>query len=175
MDRDPRAHLRDAKESTRAIAEFVGGRTVDDYLADKNILIHGYAAIDDRTVWRMVKKVFLRRRLRELRRRPSGCPGQLQQAVDLASGMLREVLTREIAVPFPDRRVTRGAHGYRLPKTRRPIVTQRRILGATTFAALKERHSSSPFVPPRLWTFGPYKSNWLGSWPPRPPFPLRIH
>jgi uncharacterized protein with HEPN domain len=95
MDRDPRAYLWDAKESADAIADFVRGRTLDDYLADRmlrsaverqfeiigealrrfekaapnlavefpelpqvvafrNILIHGYTAIDDRTVWRTI-------------------------------------------------------------------------------------------------------------------------
>jgi len=97
MDRDPRAYLWDARESADAIAEFVRGRTLDDYLADRmlrsaverqfeiigealrqlektapnlarelpelpqaiafrNILIHGYTAIDDRTVWRTVQE-----------------------------------------------------------------------------------------------------------------------
>jgi uncharacterized protein with HEPN domain len=97
MDRDPRAYVWDARESADAIARFVGGRTLDDYLADpmlrsaverqfeiigealrqlektapdlarelpelaqaiafRNILIHGYAAIDDRTVWRIVQE-----------------------------------------------------------------------------------------------------------------------
>ena len=97
MDRDPRAYLWDARESADAIAEFVKGRTLDDYLADRmlrsaverqfeiigealrqlertapdvaselpelsqaiafrNILIHGYTAIDDRTVWRTVQE-----------------------------------------------------------------------------------------------------------------------
>lgn len=95
MDRDPRAYVWDAKESADAIAEFVSGRTLEDYLADRmlrsaverqfeiigeplrqldrtapdlakelpelaqaiafrNILIHGYTAIDDRTVWRTI-------------------------------------------------------------------------------------------------------------------------
>jgi uncharacterized protein with HEPN domain len=35
MDRDPRAYLWDAKESADAIVEFVGGRTLNDYLADR--------------------------------------------------------------------------------------------------------------------------------------------
>ena len=97
MDRDPRAYLWDAQESADAIADFVKGRTLDDYLADRmlrsaverqfeiigealrqlertapdlvsqlpelsqaiafrNILIHGYTAIDDRTVWRTVQE-----------------------------------------------------------------------------------------------------------------------
>ena len=97
MERDPRAYLWDARESADAIAEFVSGRTLDDYLADRmlraaverqfeiigealrqlektapdlarelpelrqivafrNILIHGYTAIDDRTVWRTVQE-----------------------------------------------------------------------------------------------------------------------
>ena len=97
MDRDPRAYLWDARESADAIADFVKGRTLDDYLADRmlrsaverqfeiigealrqleraapdvasqlpelsqaiafrNILIHGYTAIDDRTVWRTVQE-----------------------------------------------------------------------------------------------------------------------
>ena len=34
MDRDPRAYLWDAKKSADAIAEFVRGRTFDDYAAD---------------------------------------------------------------------------------------------------------------------------------------------
>jgi uncharacterized protein with HEPN domain len=95
MDRDPRAYLWDARESADAIAEFVSGRTLENYLADRmlrsaverqfeiigealrqlekaapdlarqlpeqrqvvafrNILIHGYAAIDDRMVWRAI-------------------------------------------------------------------------------------------------------------------------
>jgi hypothetical protein len=90
----------------------------------------------------------LRHGLRDPARRRGWSPRQLQQAVDLAPGVLREVLTRELAVPFSDRRVTRGAYRYCLSKTRRPIVTQRRILGAPAFATLKERHQPSPFVPP---------------------------
>jgi uncharacterized protein with HEPN domain len=34
MDHDPRAYLWDAKESADAIAEFVRGRTFEDYVAD---------------------------------------------------------------------------------------------------------------------------------------------
>ena len=34
MDHDPRAYLWDAKKSAEAIAEFVSGRTFDDYAAD---------------------------------------------------------------------------------------------------------------------------------------------
>jgi uncharacterized protein with HEPN domain len=34
MDHDPRAYLWDAKKSADAIAEFVRGRTFDDYAAD---------------------------------------------------------------------------------------------------------------------------------------------
>ena len=34
MDRDPRAYLWDAKESADAITEFVGGRTLEQYLDD---------------------------------------------------------------------------------------------------------------------------------------------
>jgi uncharacterized protein with HEPN domain len=97
MDRDPRAYLWDARDSADAIAEFVTGRTLNDYLADRllrsaverqfeivgealrqlektapslarqipdlahaitfrNILIHGYTTIDDRTVWRTIKE-----------------------------------------------------------------------------------------------------------------------
>ena len=35
MDRDPRAYLWDARDSADAIAEFVTGRTLNDYLADR--------------------------------------------------------------------------------------------------------------------------------------------
>jgi uncharacterized protein with HEPN domain len=35
MDRDPRAFLWDAKDSADAITEFVRGRTLDDYVADR--------------------------------------------------------------------------------------------------------------------------------------------
>lgn len=97
MDHDPRAYLWDARESADAIADFVKGRTLDDYLADRmlrsaverqfeivgealrqlekaalnlarevpelpqaiafrNILIHGYTTIDDRTVWRTIQE-----------------------------------------------------------------------------------------------------------------------
>ncbi len=34
MDHDPRAYLWDARKSADAIAEFVRGRTFDDYAAD---------------------------------------------------------------------------------------------------------------------------------------------
>ena len=109
MDRDPRAYLWDARESANAVADFVRGRTLDEYLGDRmlraaverqfeiigealrqlektapdlarelpelsqaiafrNILIHGYATIDDRTVWRAVQEGLpaLRARLAEL-------------------------------------------------------------------------------------------------------------
>lgn len=109
MDRDPRAYLWDAKEGADAIVDFVKGRTLDDYLADRmlrsaverqfeiigealrqlektaphlarelpellqaiafrNILIHGYTTIDDRTVWRTVQESLpaLKARLRAL-------------------------------------------------------------------------------------------------------------
>jgi uncharacterized protein with HEPN domain len=109
MDRDPRAYLWDAKDSADAIAEFVSGRSLDDYLGDRmlrsaverqfeivgealrqlektapslarkipelphavafrNILIHGYTAVDDRTVWRTIEEDLpgLRRRLTAL-------------------------------------------------------------------------------------------------------------
>ncbi len=35
MDHDPRAYLWDAREGADAITSFVGGRTLDDYLADR--------------------------------------------------------------------------------------------------------------------------------------------
>jgi uncharacterized protein with HEPN domain len=35
MDRDPRAYLWDATDSADAMAEFVSGRTLDDYLGDR--------------------------------------------------------------------------------------------------------------------------------------------
>ena len=99
----------DARESANPVADFVRGRTLDDYLGDRmlraaverqfeiigealrqlektapdlarelpelsqaiafrNILIHGYATIDDRTVWRAVQESLpaLRARLAEL-------------------------------------------------------------------------------------------------------------
>jgi uncharacterized protein with HEPN domain len=97
MDRDPRAYLWDAQDSAEAIAAFVSGRTLAEYLADRmlrsaverqfeiigealrqlekaapdlarkipelpqaiafrNILIHGYTSIDDRTVWRTIQE-----------------------------------------------------------------------------------------------------------------------
>ncbi len=34
MERDPRAYLWDARQSADAIAEFVNGRTFEDYIAD---------------------------------------------------------------------------------------------------------------------------------------------
>ena len=93
MRRDARAFLWDVRDSAEAIADFVMGRTLDDYLADRmlrsaverqfeiigealnrlskvspqlaaripelprvvafrNLLIHGYAVVDDATVWR---------------------------------------------------------------------------------------------------------------------------
>lgn len=95
MRRDPRAFLWDVQESATAIAEFTGGKTLDDYLADRmlrsaverqfeiigealsqlskivpeiarripelsavvgfrNILIHGYAAVNHSTVWKTI-------------------------------------------------------------------------------------------------------------------------
>lgn len=97
MERDPRAYLWDAKQGADAIIEFVKGRSVDDYLANRmlrsaverqfeiigealrqlektapdlarelpelrqavafrNILIHGYTTIDDRTVWGTIEE-----------------------------------------------------------------------------------------------------------------------
>ena len=97
MERDPRAFLWHAKDSADAIAEFVRGKMLDDYLADpmrraavercfevigealrqlqkvspelareipelpraialRNILIHGYATIDHRRVWRTIEE-----------------------------------------------------------------------------------------------------------------------
>ena len=93
MERDARSFLWDARESADAIARFIAGRTVDQYVADemlraaverhfeivgealnrlsqidpaiatrvpdirnaiafRNLLVHGYASIDDRIVWR---------------------------------------------------------------------------------------------------------------------------
>jgi uncharacterized protein with HEPN domain len=115
MDRDPRAYLWDAREAADAIAAFVGGRTFDDYLADRmlrsaverqfeivgealrqlqkaapdlasefpelpqaiafrNILIHGYTTVDDRTVWRTIQESLpaLRARLAALLASNSG-------------------------------------------------------------------------------------------------------
>jgi uncharacterized protein with HEPN domain len=95
MRRDPRALLWDAREAALAIADFIEGRSMEDYLADRmlrsaverqceiigealsqlralapdiaasipdlrravafrNLLIHGYAAVDDRVVWRTI-------------------------------------------------------------------------------------------------------------------------
>ena len=97
MDRDPRAYVWDAKQRADAIAEFIKGRTLEDYLADamlrlaverlfeiigealrqlqkfapelaqqitnveaaisfRNLLIHGYADIDDHIVWRTTRE-----------------------------------------------------------------------------------------------------------------------
>jgi uncharacterized protein with HEPN domain len=97
MDRDPRAYVWDAKQRADAIAEFIKGRTLEDYLADsilrlaverqfeiigealrqlqksapelaqqitnleaavrfRNLLIHGYAGIDDHIVWRTAQQ-----------------------------------------------------------------------------------------------------------------------
>lgn len=96
MRRDPRAYLWDAQQAALAIAEFVAGKTFDDYgrdrllrsaverqfeiigealnqlcgldsawrsripqlpqiVAFRNLLIHGYAAVNDRTVWRTIE------------------------------------------------------------------------------------------------------------------------
>lgn len=92
MQRDPRAYLWDARRAASLIADFVSGRSWEEYEADpmlrsaverqfeivgealgqlaraapdlaggipdlprivafRNLLIHGYAAIDDRLVW----------------------------------------------------------------------------------------------------------------------------
>ena len=117
MDRDPRAYLWDAREGADAIAQFVAGRTFDEYLADRmlrsaverqfeiigealrqlektaaalaaelpelpqviafrNILIHGYMAIDDRIVWRAIHESLpaLRDRVATLLERTGGGP-----------------------------------------------------------------------------------------------------
>jgi uncharacterized protein with HEPN domain len=95
MAHDPRAFLWDAADAAAAVADFIAGRSRDDYLADRmlrsaverqceilgealgrlsraapdlaaripdlrravafrNLLIHGYATVDDATVWRIV-------------------------------------------------------------------------------------------------------------------------
>jgi uncharacterized protein with HEPN domain len=95
MPRDPRAFLWDARDAADAIATFIKGRTLAEYLSDRllrsaverqceivgealnrpsrhapelaalipalpravafrNLLIHGYATVDDATVWRTV-------------------------------------------------------------------------------------------------------------------------
>jgi len=96
MERESRAYLWDAKAAADAIAEFTGGKSIDDYKADemlraaverkfeiigealgqlarhdpelaeqvpdhaqivafRNILIHGYAVVDNETVWSVVE------------------------------------------------------------------------------------------------------------------------
>jgi uncharacterized protein with HEPN domain len=116
MDRDPRAYLWDARDSADAIAEFVTGRSLDDYLGDRmlrsaverqfeivgealrqlekaapsltreipelphavafrNILIHGYTTVDDRTVWRTIQEDL------------PGLRGRLPALLDQAGGL----------------------------------------------------------------------------------------
>lgn len=97
MPRDPRALLWDAHDAAEAVAGFIRGRTLEEYLADRllrsaverqcevvgealnrlsrlapgvaaripglsqavafrNLLIHGYAVVDDAVVWRTVSE-----------------------------------------------------------------------------------------------------------------------
>ncbi len=58
MQREPRKYLWDARKAAGAIANFTRGKSFDDFRQDilLHILIHGYAAIDQETVWRVVQE-----------------------------------------------------------------------------------------------------------------------
>jgi uncharacterized protein with HEPN domain len=69
LRRDPKILLWDARDATAAIADMTAGKSFADFDADlvlrsaverqfeafRNILIHGYAAIDRARVWRAVE------------------------------------------------------------------------------------------------------------------------
>lgn len=65
MPSEPRTYLWDARRAAEQVAAFVEGRSWDEYRSDamlrspveivafRNVLIHGYAGIDNRLVWSM--------------------------------------------------------------------------------------------------------------------------
>jgi uncharacterized protein with HEPN domain len=62
MQLEAKKLLEDIRQAAEAIRQFTGGKSRDDYRSDellrsafRNILIHGYDAIDDDVVWDVIQ------------------------------------------------------------------------------------------------------------------------